>query len=104
MGLPSHRHWIELIGGDDRQDDVRWMSLTVQHGLVRGPHQYAEHMVRNVAQLWRDGSHPIKMKLQTLVLPEGLDYEDGRFGNAKVGLFYGGIPVLSEDDSRLVTH
>ena len=70
---------------------------------VDGLLQYAEYMVRNVAQLWEDGSHPVKMKLQTLVFPEGLDYGDGGFGNAKVGMFYGGLPDFSEDKSSLVS-
>jgi len=58
---------------------------------VGGLFTFAEHVLLNAGQLWRDADSTRKQTLQRAILQDGLRFQDGRFGTAATLLCFQGV-------------
>jgi site-specific DNA recombinase len=64
---------------------------------------YATNFIGNTAKLWRDADAENKQRFQKMIFPEGIIYDFGvGFGTAKLGLAYGIIGQLADENNSLV--
>lgn len=64
---------------------------------------YAENFIRTVELAWFDAPFEIKLRLQKLIFPKGLNYKEGVFSNYELSLLFGLINNFATEKSKDVT-
>lgn len=64
---------------------------------------YAYDFIRTVENTWYDAPFPLKLRLQQLIFPKGVEYKDGEFSNPKISPLFKLIEVFGAKDVNLVT-
>lgn len=75
----------------------------LQEMEVEGLLRYAEFLASNVVRIWRDANTEQKQRVQSIIFPEGVRFNAGRFGTAPTSLFFKRIEPNSADGSQVVT-
>lgn len=84
-------------------------NLNDRTGVSEDAIDYAISFIGNVPRMWNDASIDMKVKLQTMIFPEGISYDlkARRFGTARLSALYRLVTIKKEpsktDDSLLVT-
>ena len=63
--------------------EVNTRELDVEAAL-----KFSQHVLCNAAQLWAEGTLDQKQKLQSVIFPEGVTFNAGSFGTAKISLVF----------------
>ena len=68
-----------------------------------GSLRFAEHVILNAARLWTEFSSEQKQRLQKVLFPEGVSFEDGVIKTAATCLFFKLLPEIQEGELSLAT-
>ena len=70
---------------------------------VEGVLAFAEHVILNAARLWTEFSSDQKQRLQRVLFPEGVVFEDGKFRTCAMCALFKLLEMPEGEKSRLAT-
>lgn len=95
---------VDRVENELRLARMSRRELQVEKIDVEAILDYGEALLLNVATMWTEASFEHKLRIQRVILPSGVPYADGQFGNAQIMSVFSYLREIERGDSRLVAH